>query len=103
MLIACFAGLVVGVMCYGTLGWLLWFTRPYRRARNPFALGILCLLFLVTEPGSLLLLRQLDESLGIAPRSTFYYPGLYSYVVGLTVVAVIAVRAEFRWRKSIGL
>jgi uncharacterized membrane protein YedE/YeeE len=103
MLITCAAGLVVGVMAYGTLGWLLWFTRPYRRARNPFVLGLSYFLFLVIGPGSLLLMRRLDESLGIAPRSTFYYPGLYSYVVGLTVVAVIAIRAEFRWRKSIGL
>jgi hypothetical protein len=103
MLIACVAGLFVGVLCYGTLGWLLWFTRPYRKARNPFVLGLLYLLFPALGIGSLLLLRQIDENLGIARRSSFYYPGLYSYVVGLTSVAVIVIRAEIRWRKSIGL
>ena len=103
MLIACVAGLFVGALCYGILGWLLYFTRPYRKARNPFVIGLLYLLFVAIGIGSLLLLRQIDESLGIARRSTFYYPGLCSYVVGLATVAVIAIRAEIRWRKSIGL
>jgi hypothetical protein len=102
MLIACVAGLLVGVLFYGTMGWLLWFTRPYRKVRNPFVLGLLYLLFPAIAVGSLLLLRQLDKSLGIAPRSTFYYPGLYSYVVGVSTVAVIAIRAESHWRRSIG-
>jgi hypothetical protein len=103
MLMACVAGLIVGVLCYGALGWLLWLTRPYRKARNPFALGLLYVLFPAIGIGSLLLLRQLDESLGVAPRSTSHYSELYSYVVGLAAVAVIAIRAEIRWRKSIGL
>jgi hypothetical protein len=103
MLIACVVGLLVGVLFYGAIGWLLWFTRPHRKARNPLVLGLLGLLFAAISIGSLLVLRQLDKSLGIAPRSTFYYPGLYSYVVGVSTVAVIAIRAESRWRKSIGL
>jgi pilus assembly protein TadC len=103
MLIACVAGLFVGVVCCGSMGWLLWFTRPYRKARNLFVLGLLCVVFTATAIGSLLLLSQLDKTLGIAPLSTFYYPGLYSYVVGVVSVAIIAIRAESRWRKSIGL
>ena len=103
MLIACVAGLFVGVVCYGSMGWLLWFTRPYRKARNLFVLGLLCVVFTATAIGSLLLLSQLDKRLAIAPRSTFYYPGLYSYVVGVASAAIIAIRAENRWRKSIGL
>jgi hypothetical protein len=103
MLIACVAGLFVGVLFYSIIGWLLWVTRPYRKARNPVVLGLLYLLSPAIAIGSLLLLRQLDKSLGIAPRSTFYYPGLYSYVAGITTVAAIAIRAESRWRKSIGL
>jgi hypothetical protein len=103
MLIACLAGLFVGVLFYGTMGWLLWFTRPYRKARNPFVLGLLLLLLPTIAIGSLLFLRQLDKSLGITPRSTFYYPGMYSYALGVCTAAVIAIRAESRWRKSVGL
>lgn len=102
MLIAAAVGLIVGTICFGVLALSLWFTRSYRQARNPIVLGLLYLLFPALGIGSLIL-RALNESLGIVRQSTAYYVELYCYAGAGAVVVFFAIRAEMRWRRSIGL
>jgi hypothetical protein len=103
MVIAAVVGLIVGTICFGVLALSLWFTRSYRQARNPIVLGLLYLLFAPLGIGSLLFLRALNESLGIVRQSTAYYAELYCYASAGAVVVFFAIRAEMRWRRSIGL
>ena len=101
MLIAAAVGLIVGTICFGVLALSLWFTRSYRQPRNPIVLGLLYLLFPALGIGSLIL-RALNESLGIVRQSTAYYAELYCYAGGGAVVVFFAIRAEMRRRRSIG-
>jgi hypothetical protein len=53
--------------------------------------------------GSLLLLFSFCDTVGIVPRSSSGNAALSAYTISCTSVILFTIRAELRWRKSVGL
>jgi hypothetical protein len=102
-LIATFAGLLLGSAWAGAVGWYLSLTRSYREVRNLFVIGLGYLLIGTVSIGSMLLLFSFCDIMGLARESFSYNAAVYAYTISCTCVMVFALRAEFRWRKSVGL
>jgi hypothetical protein len=93
-------GLVLGSWASGVWGWFFWFTRPYRKARSLFAFAATYFVIAVSSLGSLWLLLGTLERIGVG-RAPQGYAALYAWTIGFIGVAILAMRAEMKWRKSI--
>ncbi len=102
-LIATFAGMLLGSAWAGAVGWYLLLTRSYRQVRNLIVIGLGYVLVGTVSIGSLLLLFSFCDVMGIPRQSSSHYAALYAYTISSTCVMFFAVRAETRWRKSVGL
>jgi len=103
ILIATLAGLLLGTAWAGAAGWYLLLTRSYRRVRNLIVIGLGYLLFPALCIGSLLLLFSFCDMVGINHRSSSGSAALYAFAISCASVMFFIVRAESRWRKSVGL
>jgi len=102
-LILILLGLGLGGLASGLMAWYLVATRPYRRARNPLAIGFGYIVFAGLSVGALLLLIKGAEGLGVDRRASQRDLALYSYAASLACGGLIAVRGEAKWRRSVGL
>jgi hypothetical protein len=103
ILIATLAGLLLGSAWAGAVGWYFFLSRSYRRVRNLIVIGLGYLLVGTLGIGSLLLLISFCDLMGITRQSSSHDAALYAYTISCTCVVFFVVRAEIRWRKSIGL
>jgi hypothetical protein len=95
-------GLVFGSLASGVCGWILWSTRPYRRARNMLVIYLVQLVFIVLVGGSVLLLLTALAGMGIG-RTPKRDAAVWAYAASFACGAFLTGRAEIRWRKSVGL
>jgi hypothetical protein len=102
-LIAIFAGLLFGSAWVGAMGWYLLLTRSYRQVRNLIFIRLGQLLVGIVSIGTLLLLFSFCDAMGITRQSSPYDAALYAYATSSACAMFFAVRAEIRWRKSVGL
>jgi hypothetical protein len=100
---AIFLGFAFGLLAGGVVGTFLFFTRSARRVRNALALGLGYILVGGSALGSILLLFTISDHLGVSRRSAEHYSSLYAYTVSYATITFLAIRAELRWRKRIGL
>jgi hypothetical protein len=92
-------GLVLGSCAAGVWAWFFWFTRPYRQARNLFAIGIGYVVIGLSSIGSLVLLLAVSEQMGIG-RQRQGYGALYAWTLSFVIVGVLVIRSEIRWQTS---
>ena len=85
------------------MGWYLLLTRSYRQVRNLIFIRLGQLLVGILSIGTLLLLFSFCDAMGIIRQSSPYDAALYAYTISCTCVILFVVRAEIRWRKSVGL
>lgn len=102
---------IILIMQSAALGWVvsglfacyLVATRSWRKAGNRLVIGFGYILFLTSLWGSLLLLirvmARLDAARQFSPRDAAAYAYAASFACGVFLV----LRAEIRWRKSVGL
>lgn len=102
-LVGLLAGAVLGVAWTAIIASYLFYTRSYRRTLNQFVIRFGQLLVGILGIGSLLLLASFWEHIGILRRSSAYYASLYAFAFTSGCGIFFAVRAEIRWRKSVGL
>jgi hypothetical protein len=103
MLIAIFAGLLLGSAWAGAVGWYFFLSRSYRQVRNLIVIGLGYLLVGTLGIGSLLLLFSFCDFMGVHHRSSSGNAALYAYTISCACVVFFVGRAELRWRKSVGL
>jgi hypothetical protein len=103
ILVAILAGLALGSGCAGAVGWSLILTRSHRIVKNRFVIRLGQVVVLISMCGGLLLLQVLDEYMDIKRHSPPYYAAVYAYIFGCICVLFFALRAELRWRKSVGV
>jgi len=96
-------GFAFGLLAGGVTAAFLYLTRAPRRVRNALALGLGYILVGGSVLGSILLLFSISDHLGVGPRSAEHYFSLYAYMACYAVVTFLAIRAELKWRKRIGL
>jgi hypothetical protein len=102
-LIAIFAGLLLGCASAGTVSWYLLLSRSYRAVKNRIAIRLGQLVTLVSICGGLLLIQVFEAHLGIKRHSAPYYAAVWSFLFGSICVMFFSLRADLRWRKSVGL
>jgi hypothetical protein len=95
-------GLVLGSWASGMSGWFLWFTRPYRKARNLLVIGLGYIVVGGSAIGSLWLLREASERMGFG-RDAQGYAARYAWTVSFTCGSLLVLRSEIKWRRSVGL
>ena len=96
-------GLGLGCATAGTIGSYLALSRPYRKVRNRLVIHFGQAFVVVAAVSGLLLLQRLEQFLSVTRRSSAQYDGMYAYILGLLCLTLVAMRAEFRWRRSCGL
>jgi hypothetical protein len=79
------------------------FARPLRRMHGK--LSILLAAFLVGSSaiGSIILLALIGDRCGVGRRSDQHYFSLYAFTLAFSVLAALTLRADLKWRKSLGL
>jgi hypothetical protein len=97
------AGFGLGCATAGAIGFYLALSRHYRKVRNRLAIHFGQAFVAVSAVSGLLLLQRLEQFLSVARHSSAYYDGMYAYTLGFLCVTFVAMRAEFRWRRSCGL
>ena len=102
-LIATLMGLILGCASVGAVAWCLLLSRSYRKVNNRFVIHLAQLFVVISIGGGLLLIQVFDEHLGIKRHSSPYHAAQFAYAVSAACVMFLAVRAELRWRKSVGL
>src|SRR5215472_3264150 len=91
-------GFAFGMLAGAVTAAFLFFTRPARRLRNAFALGLGYVLVAGSALGSILLLFRISDGLGVGRRSAAHYSSLYAYATCYAIVTCLAIRAELKWR-----
>ncbi len=99
MLIAILLGVIFGSCASGFIGWYLWFTRSGRRVRNMFVIRSGYLVVTVSGVGSLALLREVLNRLGLLDESHSRWP-FWAYAASVMIVMCLVGRSEDRWRKT---
>jgi hypothetical protein len=102
-LIATLVGLLLGCASAGAVAWCLLFSRSHRKVNNRFVIHLAQLFVVIAIGGGLFLIQVFDDHLGIKRHSSPYYAAQFAYVISAACVMFLAVRAELRWRKSVGL
>ena len=102
-LIATLVGLLLGRASAGAASWCLLLSRSHRKVNNRFVIHLTQLFVVISIGGGLFLIQVFDEHLGIKPRSSPYYAAQFAYAISVVCVVFLAIRAELRWRKSVGL
>jgi hypothetical protein len=102
-LLATSAGLLLGSGWAVIADLYLFYTHSYRQARNLLVIGFGSILIGTVGVGSMFLLQSFCRSSDIIRHTSSYCAALFAYAIGGFSVVFIAVRAEFRWRKSVGL
>jgi hypothetical protein len=97
------AGLLFGAAWGGGAAAFLMLTRSYRTANERFRVHLAQIVVLATAFGWLLVLQRFDEFMGITSHSPPRYVAAYACFCGWIGVLFFAVRAERRWRKSVGV
>ena len=95
-------GVVIGGGTAAILALYLYLSRPARQARNTAVIALGYFLFGGSALGAILLLLRICDQSGVGRQSSEHYVILYSYAAGLAIGVFLAVRAEFKWRKSPG-
>lgn len=96
-------GFTLGCASAGAVGCYMLYSRPYRKARNRIVIHSGQAFVLISFLGGLLLLQDLEQHFSIPRHSSSYYAAMYAHVLGLVCVVFFVLRAEFRWRRSVGL
>jgi hypothetical protein len=102
-LIAALAGTLLGSAFSGAVGWYLLRSRSYRMVGNRLVIRFGQVVVFITMCGGLFLLQVFDGLMGIKRHSFPYYAAIYAYLFGCCCVLFFVLRAELRWRKSVGL
>lgn len=100
------AGILIGGALSGVTALLFIATRPYRRVSNRLVIHSTQLLFLALMIGSLLLLDKIPSRLGIEPHmphTYHWFDPISGFGIAMIVGVVLTIRAEAKWRKSVGL
>ena len=95
-------GLLFGAIGASGSALFLLFTRPFRRTNNRLALGAGILVIGGSALCSVYILFYIGDRLGIGRDSSLHYASLYAYTASYLIIAMLGLRAESRWRKSIG-
>jgi len=93
-------GLVLGSWASGLSGWFLWFTRPYRAARNPLVIALGYVVVIGSMLGSLWLMREVSERMGFG-RNAQGNAVRVAWVIGFVCVAVLVIASEVKWQRSL--
>jgi hypothetical protein len=99
-------GILIGGALSGATALLFIATRPYRRVSNRLVIHSTQLLFLALMIGSLLLLDKIPSRLGIEPHmphTYHWFDPISGFGIAMIVGVVLTIRAEAKWRKSVGL
>jgi hypothetical protein len=102
-LIVASGGFTVGFATGGLIWLYMLLSRPYRKIGNRIVIHVGQAFVGISGVGGLLLVQELGQRFSVERRSSSHYALLYAYVFGLLCVVVFALRAEFRWRRSVGL
>ncbi|HYL86335.1 MAG TPA: hypothetical protein VE263_19075 [Candidatus Angelobacter sp.] len=102
-LILILLGAGIGGLGSGLMVWYLVVTRPFRRVRSLLAIGFGYIFFLGSSVGSILLMNEVLEWMGVARHSSQRDVTIYAYTASFVCGIFLAVRGEVRWRTSVGL
>ena len=95
-------GFILGALTWGLIGALFFFSRPQRRVGNRIVIYIGYLVIGGSSVGSVILLGQISEHLGITKASAGD-AALWAYAVSVVFGVFLIIRIELKWRKSVGL
>jgi hypothetical protein len=96
-------GVVFGSALATVLGLYFFLTRSSRQRRNGFVFALGYFLVCGSSIGSLLLLFNICDRLGFGRSTSQHYAASRSYVVSVVIGVFFILRAEMKWRKSVGL
>ena len=97
-------GLILGTLGAGVCGWVLLLTRSHRKKKNAIVIGGVCFVVIpISVLGSLFVLGDVFEKVGIRDGSLQYNTAMCAYTLSFLSIVVLTVRSELKWRKSIGL
>ena len=96
-MVAALVGLAFGMACSGVIAGYFVATRPYRKVRNLFAIGLGYVVISASVVGGLLLL------LGAVLHSSHKDFATFAFAVTLAVGVAMTVWREFLWRKAEGI
>lgn len=103
MWIAASIALISGVFSSGTSGLFLLLTRSYRKARNPFVIGLGYVLVGGAALGGLLLVTRTCDRMGYILHSRERNVAVDTFVIAYGIGVALAGWREIRWRKSVGI
>jgi hypothetical protein len=103
VLVAVLAALMIGGAFSGVMALLLVVTRPYRRGLNRPVIHFGQLLAAGLGVGSVLLVLKTCDGLGLKPHTNQWYAAILAFAIGMVGGEIPTIRAEIRWRKSVGL
>ena len=96
-------GLSFGMSAGFVTATYLFLTRAARRARNRTVIASGYFLVGGSALTSLVLLLNIGDRLGMGRHSAQHYSSLYAFMVACAALTFVGVRAEFKWRKSVGI
>jgi hypothetical protein len=96
-------GLILGTLGAGVCGWVLLLTRSHRKKKNAIVIGGCFVVIPISVLGSLFVLSDVFEKVGIRDGSLQYSTAMCAYTLSFLSIVVLTARSELKWRRSIGL
>jgi MFS family permease len=98
-LLGLFLGLLTGLVA----ATFFFFARPLRRVHGKLSILLGAVLVGGSAIGSIILLAVIGDRFGVSRRSDQHYVSLYAFTLAFSVLVALTLRADLKWRKSIGL
>ena len=102
MLLGIVPGLLVGSLACAVMAWIFVATRAPRKTRRISVIVICYLAFFIPSIGSLLLLMEVLDIMGIS-RTSAGDVATGTYTLAIAVGCLLIFRSEMRWRKQSGI
>jgi hypothetical protein len=96
-------GLFFGSLTGLVVATFFFFARPLRRMHGKLSILLGAALMGGSVIGSIILLAVIGDRFGVGPRSDKHYFSLYAFTLAFGVLMALTLRADLKWRKSIGL
>jgi MFS family permease len=95
-------GLFFGSLTGLVAATFFFFGRPLRQTHGKLSILLAAVLVGGSAIGSTILLAVIGDRFGVGRRSDPHYFSLYAFSLAFGVIAALTLRADLKWRKSIG-
>lgn len=102
-LILILGGFTLGCATAGVISLYMFFSRPYRKARNRLVILFGQVFVVVSVVTSLVMLQKLEQFFSVVRHSSAYYSAMDADAFGMLCGVFFVLRGERRWRRASGL